>query len=123
MADDILAKLLADAGMTLDEFSEHMAGLEEIFKLANQFLMSYIQRVNDLGTTPPAFGILAMYQLARFQVMGNIQEGHIGRNEVRASKMAMQMLREMRHPDGKYPRMEINEDGNFERNGVHEIKP
>ena len=122
MADPTLEKLLADAGMTIDQFSEHMAGLEEIFKLANQFLMSYLERVNDLGSAP-TFGMLAMYHLVRFQVMANISDGHIKPVEVRAVKMAMQMIRELRHPDGEYPRMQINKHGNFERDGTHEHKP
>ena len=115
-------EILAIFDISHEDFAEMMAGLETMHEMAQQLHMTHVQRCVDLNMSP-TLAMLAMYQIARFQVLANMREGHIKPSDIRGSKITMEMLRDMRHPDGNYPKLGMDEDGNFRRVGTHKMQP
>jgi len=121
MSEETYDELLAKFGTDHEAFAETMSKLEEVHAIGQQLSMVHIERAHDLGI-PPSVAMLAMYQIARFQVLCNLRSGRITRGDIRGSKSAMEMLLDLRHPDSEYRVLAINEDGNFERAGTHRQK-
>lgn len=122
MSKQTYEEVLASFDMKPEDFAEMIETLSKVHEIAQQFSMLHVERCDDLGVSH-AVGMLAMYQIARFQVVTNLRMGNIERSDIRGSKVAMEMLRELRHPDGNYPMLQLNEEGNFERIGTHREKP
>lgn len=116
------ADILASFDMTNEDLREVLKKLGDVHEMAQQFSMVHVERCNDLDIGP-VVAMLAMYQVARFQVTTNLRMGNIRPEDIRGSKITMEMLRELRHPDGNYAMLQLNEEGNFERVGTHREKP
>ena len=103
-------EILASFDMSHEDFTEMMAGMDTMHEMAQSLHMTHVQRCVDLGMSP-MLAMLAMYQIARFQILANLREGNLKPSDIRGSKITMEMLRDMRYPDGNYPKLAIDVDG------------
>ncbi len=103
-----------DPQAAMDELQK----LDMCFEMAQKTQLAFLERCNDIGVNP-MHGLLAMYNLIRFQVNVNLKRGNIKRKDIEAMRFASELCRMLRHPDGKYPVMIMDKDGNFVRSGTH----
>ena len=99
-----------DPDVAMDELQK----LDMCFEMAQNMQLAFLERCNDIGVNP-LHGLLSMYNLTRFQINANLKRGNITRKDVRAMRFAADLCRALRHPDGEYPMMIMDTDGNFVR--------
>lgn len=101
-----------------DRAMDELEKLDMCFEMAQKMQLAFLERCNDIGVNP-MHGLLAMYNLIRFQVNTNLKRGNIKRKDIEAMRFGAELCRMLRHPDGKYPMMAMDADGNFVRSGTH----